>query len=282
MNAGATSKNKWINSLGTKILAIITTLGIIFALLSDGSDILEKFFSSSQKSIDSLKTVPIEKEGFRGHEKLVRSNDTSLKSSPPMLKKGIQLVQFAVNSDLCFFKEDKVEKSILYVSPIDFLEDTLTNIEIQIAENNNVENQRFNRRKYFPIFDVTFMNDSNDKTILTDIKLHVFDFEMPEGDGSVGGGLSRPIELINRYELVIPDLYDLYVKYLDDGTRIKKKYEFIKNYPAIPPILMEPNDPARIQLLLANKASSGAVYDILLEFIFSDGQVIQKKLNLDF
>jgi 3-polyprenyl-4-hydroxybenzoate decarboxylase len=60
------------------------------------------------------------------------------------------------------------------------------------------------------------------------------------------------------------------------------KINFSREYPIIPPILIDGNDPARFQLVMGNKMITGATYKIVFDFIFSNGQKLNKKMTIDF
>lgn len=273
---------KWYQTFWAKAISTLTVIGVVVAILSDGGQVLDMFSGASEKD-----TLPKE---INNNTNTYNTNNT-FQPENTVLPAKVSLSLFTLNSEICHYKQTKTKNNGLKIlstlpsermfdadmPPFVFMDisrgDTSYFSNIEGNENPipaRIDTIKVNDSNRLPIFDVTVLNEGGENVILHQIKVHVFSFFLPEGDGIEGGGKSFAIQSINRYKVVLPDLYEIFKK--PNGEYIKK--EFIQEYPALPPLLIASRDPARFQVQLGNSQNGGAEYVLSFEFVFSNKQSI--------
>jgi hypothetical protein len=122
--------------------------------------------------------------------------------SDVILPAKMKIVQFALNSDSCFFvSKGGANDENLIIEPISDIETTIEDIELQIAENDGKETPRINRKKYNPLLDVTVFNEGEEKAILTSIRVNVKEIAVPQGSGAISAG-SNAIQSAGKYYII--------------------------------------------------------------------------------
>ncbi len=262
------------------IVWVLILFGVIIGisqLLDSGSNIMNKI----------LKTPEITKKDSVQNQIIIQPSSPSIivvpTESKPFEEKSrpaqIKLVQFVVNPDSCYFNSKRLKNNILSIEPIITMdmegEELPSDYEFERVNSYTKKTEiiKFEAKRYHPFLDFTFFNEGSEKTILTTINLLIDKIEPDQGAGGSSTG-SHAIEALNKYKIIIPNLIETFYE--------NPKYKFTKDYPALPPLLVDANDAARVQLILGNKADVMATYSLTLGFVFSNGQKFSEKMIIHF